>query len=237
MAERPTTASARTSGENKHVRLTRLSDNDDIEAYLTTFERMMEAYEIERACWSFKLAPQLTGKAQQAYAALPPEHAKDYDEVKAAILRRYNINEKTYRPRFRSQKLKDGETPRELVTRLSDLVSRWTKDCSSVDDMKDLMVKNNCSLPCRRTSVYGLPSESRRAVQRPDSWRKTTSRRGRQRTLSLQNRRKRPRRGSRRGSVQGVAPQDTGRVNAPIREQDEMRPDHSGTLNLGILKE
>ena len=141
VAERPTSASARTSGENEHVRLTRLSDDDDIEAYLTTFERMMEAYEVERARWSFKLAPQLTGKAQQAYAALPPEHAKDYDEVKAAILRRYNINEETYRQRFRSQKLKDGETLRELVTRLSDLVSRWTKDCSSVDDMKDLMVK------------------------------------------------------------------------------------------------
>ena len=85
---------------------------------------MMEAYEVKRARWPFKLAPQLTGKAQQAYAALPPEHAKDYDEVKAAILRQYSINEETYRQRFRSQKFKDGETPRELVTRVSDLVSR-----------------------------------------------------------------------------------------------------------------
>ena len=73
VAERPTTTLARTLGENEHMWLTRLSDNDDIEAYLTTLERMMEAYEVERARWSFKLAPQLTGKAQQAYAALPPE--------------------------------------------------------------------------------------------------------------------------------------------------------------------
>ena len=46
--------------------------------------------------WSFKLAPQLTGKAQQAYAALQPDEAKTYEMVKVAILRRYNINEETY---------------------------------------------------------------------------------------------------------------------------------------------
>ena len=35
----------------------------------------------------FKLAPQLTGKAQQAYAAMAAEEAGDYDRVKTAILR------------------------------------------------------------------------------------------------------------------------------------------------------
>ena len=33
----------------------------------------MEAHEVHKDRWSFKLAPQLTGKAQQAYAALSPE--------------------------------------------------------------------------------------------------------------------------------------------------------------------
>ena len=36
-------------GENEHMWLTCLSDNDDIEAYLTTLERMMEAYEVEES--------------------------------------------------------------------------------------------------------------------------------------------------------------------------------------------
>jgi hypothetical protein len=48
---------------------------------------MMEAYEVSRARWTFKLAPQLTEKAEQA---LPPDDAKDYGStVKDAILRRY----------------------------------------------------------------------------------------------------------------------------------------------------
>ena len=93
------------------LKLTRLGERDDIEAFLVTFERTMEAYEVDTARWSFMLAPQLTGKAQQAYAAMAADAARVYENLKAAILRRYNINEDTYRQRFRTAKLKAGETP------------------------------------------------------------------------------------------------------------------------------
>lgn len=87
VTERATSAPVRVS-DAEPVKLTRLAESDDIEAYLTTFERMMEAFEVDRARWPFKLAPQLTGKAQQAYAAMSVADAKDNDAVKAAILRR-----------------------------------------------------------------------------------------------------------------------------------------------------
>ena len=54
------------------IKLTKLTDEDDMESYLTTFERIMATNEVSRERWSFQLALQLTGKAQQAYAALPP---------------------------------------------------------------------------------------------------------------------------------------------------------------------
>ena len=57
-------------GRTEPIKLTKLTDEDDIESYLTTFERIMAANEVSRERWSFQLAPQLTGKAQQAYAAL-----------------------------------------------------------------------------------------------------------------------------------------------------------------------
>ena len=83
------------------LRLTKLTNTDDVEAYLMTFERMMKAYAVEKARWAFVLAPQLTGKAQQAYAAMSGDMAGDYDQVKEAIQKRYNINEESYRVRFR----------------------------------------------------------------------------------------------------------------------------------------
>ena len=51
---------------DRDVKVTKLTDKDDIEAYLTTFKRLMKVYDIKVDRWSFKLAPQLVGKAQQA---------------------------------------------------------------------------------------------------------------------------------------------------------------------------
>ena len=63
------------------VKLTKLADGDDIEAYLTVFERVMASQEIPEERWSFMLAPQLTGKAQQAYAALSATSAGKYRDL------------------------------------------------------------------------------------------------------------------------------------------------------------
>jgi len=53
----------------------------------------MQAYGVPQERWAFKLTPQLVSKAQQAYAALSPDDAKDYAKLKKAILLRYDINE------------------------------------------------------------------------------------------------------------------------------------------------
>ena len=86
---------------DKEAKVSKLSDEDDIEAYLTTFERMMVAYGVPKDRWVFRVAPQLTGKAQQAYAAMAAEDTGDYDQLKAAIFQRDSITEETYRVRFR----------------------------------------------------------------------------------------------------------------------------------------
>ena len=124
-------ASTRGRSTTEPIKLTRLAEGDDIESYLTTFERIMAANEVRRERWSYQLAPYLTGRAQQAYAALPPEDAKEYDTVKEAILRRYDINDETYRQRFRGLRPKEGESPQEIITGLRDLATRWSRESRS----------------------------------------------------------------------------------------------------------
>lgn len=80
----------------------------------TTFERKMTVYEIDTARWAYKLAPQLTGKAQQAYTVLDPDEAQSDSAVKVVILHHYNINEETYREQFRGLKYKAGLAPQSL---------------------------------------------------------------------------------------------------------------------------
>ena len=94
------------------LKLTRLEEGDDIEAFLITFEQTMEAYEVDTARWSFMLAPQLTGRAQQAYAAVAADSTRMYDNLKVAILRRYNINTDTYTgSAFGRPSLRPGRPP------------------------------------------------------------------------------------------------------------------------------
>ena len=57
------------------LKFTKLGEADDIEAFLTTFERAVEAHGVERDKKAAILAPQLTGKARLAYAAMSNEDA------------------------------------------------------------------------------------------------------------------------------------------------------------------
>ena len=130
---------------DRDVKATKLTEEDDIEAYLTTFERLMQAYEIWRERWVYKLAPQLSGRAQRAYAAMNPEEAQDYDRLKEAVLRRYDINEESYRQRFRSATRKQGETNRELAVRLQDLTDKWMQGCNNMEEIKDRVYSNGAA--------------------------------------------------------------------------------------------
>lgn len=60
------------------------------------------------------LAPLLTGKARAAYVAMDIEETMDYVKVKNAVMHKYEINAESYRLRFRSSKMEDDETPKEL---------------------------------------------------------------------------------------------------------------------------
>ena len=119
------------------VKLVPLTEQDDIEAYLITFERVMQAYDIPNEQWTYYLAPQLTGKAQQAFAALSVEESKAYNGVKAAILLRYGVSEESYRRRFQSATWRTGETNRELALRLMDLQNKWLKSHSTVEAIRE----------------------------------------------------------------------------------------------------
>ena len=138
----------------------------------------MTAYEVDKARWAFKLAPQLTGRAQQAYAALDPSNAECYATVKAAILRRNNINDETYRQRFRSYKYKVGQTPTEIATRLTDLAGRWLKDSSTMEEVKDAVVKEQL-LAVLPEDIRMWVKERKRRPRRY-SWQRITYKPGKQ---------------------------------------------------------
>ena len=73
------------------VKLVALTELDNIDSYLVNFELIMTAHKVDKGHWPHYLAPQLTGKAQLAFAALPVSDSVDYDTIKAAILVRSTL--------------------------------------------------------------------------------------------------------------------------------------------------
>jgi len=121
--------------------LPKLQDSDDVEHFLTTFERLAEVYRWPREDWAIHLIPLLTGKARSAFVAMAPAFTSDYDKVKEVILKKYEINPETYRLRFRSLSTDTEESPTELYIRLKDLFSKWVQlDVSSKTEIMETLV-------------------------------------------------------------------------------------------------
>ena len=108
----------------REVKFSKLTETDDIEAYLTTLERTKQAFKVAKEQWVYQLVPQLTGKAQQAFAAMETSDSGYYDLVKVSIPKRYNITEETYRQRLRSIRLKEEESHVELAVWARDLTKK-----------------------------------------------------------------------------------------------------------------
>lgn len=106
-------------------KLQKLTSDDDIEHFLVTFERIAAACRWPQRDWVFRLIPLLTGKARSAYVNMDVDESLDYDEVKGAILKKYDINPDTYRQRFRSLHVQPDESPKELYVRLKELYGKW----------------------------------------------------------------------------------------------------------------
>ncbi len=66
--------------------LVRLTEHDDIEAYLQTFEVIAAWEGWVKEEWARIIGPFLTGEAQRAYYSLQAPRNERYDELKAEIL-------------------------------------------------------------------------------------------------------------------------------------------------------
>ncbi|GFR82005.1 hypothetical protein ElyMa_005939000, partial [Elysia marginata] len=88
----------------KHPKLPHFQDGkDDLDIWLTRFERFAESNSWSRDKWSSSLCALLTGRALDCYG-LSSEQAQDYDKVKLALMKRYDLTEDGYRHKFWSCK-------------------------------------------------------------------------------------------------------------------------------------
>ena len=90
----------RVTAENTTIQIGKFTDDMDINADLTTFERTATKNNCSHATWVVRLQALLTGKATEATAIVLMADSLDYDFVKEAILRRFRMTSETYRQLF-----------------------------------------------------------------------------------------------------------------------------------------
>ena len=65
--------------------------------------------------WATDLSALLTGRALGVYARMAPGDAGDYEKVKEAILKRYQLTEEDFRTRFHESPPEVGESPGQFL--------------------------------------------------------------------------------------------------------------------------
>jgi len=109
----------------RHIKLVPPFSEKDVDRYFSHFERVATTSKWPRTVWTLLLQSILVGKAQEAYSALSLEKSANYDEVKAAVLKAYELVPEAYRQRFRSCAKFAHETYVEFAKQKENLFDRW----------------------------------------------------------------------------------------------------------------
>ena len=95
----------------------------------------------EKAGCVTRLSAFLSGRALEVYFRLSEEAASDYNKMRIALMKRYDLTEDGSRRKFRASKPEIDESPDQFIVRLSTYLIRWlglSKKERSFDGLKEL---------------------------------------------------------------------------------------------------
>ena len=88
----------------RHVRLVPPFQEKEVDKYFSYFEKVAENLKWPKEMWTTLLQSVFVGKAREVYSALPIDQTKNYDSVKIAVLKAYELVPEAYRQKFRQLK-------------------------------------------------------------------------------------------------------------------------------------
>ena len=126
---------------------------DEMDSYLLRFERYATAQKWEPDTWATGLSALLQGKALDVYALMPKEDALNYDKLKVALLKRYELTEEGFKRKYKKCRPENGETFQQFTTRVKSYFTRWIDMASigkSYEGLQDLILREQLTFICNR---------------------------------------------------------------------------------------
>lgn len=127
---------------SKHIALVPTFRESEVDSYFGAFERIAAALQWPAEVWPLLLQCKIHGKAQEAVAALPLADSLDYECVKVAVLRAYELVPEAYRQKFRGHKKTQAQTHVEFAREKCILFDKWINSCkmNKFESLKELIL-------------------------------------------------------------------------------------------------
>ena len=126
----------------RHIRMVPLFSEKEVDKYFPHFERVATSLAWPKEVWTLLLQCVLTGKAQEVYSSLSSDDSLDFETVKHAVLRAYELVPEAYRQKFRGIRKPDSQTYVEFASEKENLFDRWCLSLKVTDfvQLRELMI-------------------------------------------------------------------------------------------------
>ena len=98
---------------------------DKMDSYLSRFEKYATASKWDKNVWAAYLSALLKGRVLDVYYRLSTEDAADYDKLKDALLKNFNMTERVFRKKFCYSRPERSETFIQFSSRLCSYLNKW----------------------------------------------------------------------------------------------------------------
>ncbi|XP_069140935.1 uncharacterized protein [Argopecten irradians] len=142
-------------------------DKDNMDSYLRRFERYATTQRWDKVHWATNLSVLLKGRALDVFSRLPVDQSLDYDALKAALLKRFEMTEEGFRKRFRTGRPETGETFSQFGVRMESYLMRWLEMSGTgltFDEFKDFVVRDQVLQTCGHDLALFLKERAPRTL-------------------------------------------------------------------------
>ena len=122
----------------RNIRLVPPFQEKEVDKYFVHFEKVADSLNWPKESWVLLLQSVLVGKAQEIYGSLSVEQSSNYEHVKEAILKAYELVPEAYRQKFRNYLKYDSKTHVEFAREKENLFNRWCHSKEIGQDFKKL---------------------------------------------------------------------------------------------------
>ena len=122
----------------RNIRLVPPFQEKEVDKYFAHFEKVADSLNWPKESWELLLQSVLVGKAQEIYGSLSVEQSSNYEHVKEAILKAYELVPEAYRQKFRNYLKYDSKTHVEFAREKENLFNRWCHSKEIGQDFKKL---------------------------------------------------------------------------------------------------